>query len=121
MSTDTLTQPQRESLINILVLGMYSDGLLSLSEDESLNGFLDALKWESGTGRTVFLTDSITRANHISSEADLADYIQSNANTFDTAESKKAALDALTEFLKTDGLSEAEAPFLSKISQALQS
>ncbi|MGH8046975.1 MAG: hypothetical protein ACREKL_06990 [Chthoniobacterales bacterium] len=120
MSTDSLTQPQREALISILVLGMYSDGLLSLAEDESLNKFLDSIQWESGTGRTVFLTDAITEVTSINNDVDLADYIERNASAFDTAEARKSALDALTGFLKVDGIAEAEAPLLAKISEAFE-
>jgi hypothetical protein len=120
MSTDSLTQPQREALINILVLGMYSDGLLSLQEDEVLNKFLDSVGWESGTGRTLFLTNSITQVAAINNDIDLGDHIERNAAAFDTAESRRKALDVLTGFLKVDGLNEAEAPFLAKISQAFE-
>ncbi len=105
MNIDILNQSQRESLINILVLGMYSDNHLSLLEDESLNNFLDTIGWDSGTGRTIFLTDSITQATSISNDHDLDAYIQKNANVFDTPESQKAALDSLTQFLKADGIS----------------
>jgi hypothetical protein len=121
MSTDSLTQPQREALISILVISMYSDGHLSLEEDEALNKFLDSIPWESGTGRTVFLTDAITQVNNITNDVDLADYIERNAAAFDTAQARKSALDAITGFLKSDGMAEAEAPLLAKISDALKS
>jgi hypothetical protein len=119
MSNDSLNQSQREALVSIFVLGMYSDNHLSLAEDESLNQFLDSLAWESGTGRTVFLTDAITEVTNISNDVDLAHYIERNAAAFDTAESRAAALDALTGFLKVDGLTAAEGPLLAKISEAL--
>lgn len=120
MSTNSLSQPQREALVNILVLGMYSDSHLSLVEDEALNAFLDSLGWESGTGRTVFLTDAITRVTAIGNDTDLADFIEQNAAAFDSAESRRVALDALTGLFKSDGISEEEAPLLAKITEILE-
>jgi hypothetical protein len=119
MSTDSFTQPQREALINILVLGMYSDNHLSLAEDEALNRFVDAIGWESGTGRTVFVNSAIARCQALSTEQDFVTYIQTNAAAFSEPEAKAAALQQLTDFLKVDGISPAEAPFLATFSQVL--
>ncbi len=119
MNAPTLSQPQREALINILVLGMYADGHLSLAESESMDGLLDALGWESGTGRTVFFADAITRVSAIANDTDLADFIERNASVFRSAEAKAETLGSLTKFLQVDGTVEAEAPLLSRINAAL--
>lgn len=119
MQTTKLTQKQREALINLLTLGMYVDNLLSLKEDESLTNTLESFDWESGVGRTVFLQDAITRARNAESDEQIAVYLQSCAAAFDTIESKNTALESLTEFLKIDGMAEAETPFVLKARQAL--
>jgi len=120
MSTESLNQSQRESLINILVLGMYLDSHLSILEDDALNALLESFAWESGTGRSVFLNDSISRATRIADDAATADYLRSNVKAFDSAQAKSDALVTLTSFLNVDGVAGAEAQFLSQVSQALK-
>lgn len=120
MSINTLNQAQRESLINILVLGMYSDGHLSILEDDSLNALLDSLAWESGTSRSVFLNDAISRATRFADDAAGAEYLRSNSRVFDSAQAKAAALEMLTSFLKVDGVAETEAQFLTQVVAALK-
>lgn len=117
MTTPSFTQPQREALINLLTLAMYADSHLSLAEEEALNAFVESIGWESGRGRTVFLTDAIHRAQALTNETDTAAYLHAQAVTFDTAESQAAALAELTRFLKTDGIAEPEAPFLAGVHQ----
>jgi hypothetical protein len=120
MSTESLNQSQRESLINILVLGMYLDSHLSILEDDALNALLESFGWESGTSRSVFLNDSISRATHLADDAATAEYVRSNVKAFDSAQAKSDVLVTLTSFLNVDGVAGAEAQFLSQVSQALK-
>ena len=43
----SLTQPQREAIFDFLLLGMYADASLKLSENERLYEIVSGLGWES--------------------------------------------------------------------------
>jgi hypothetical protein len=119
MTTASLNQSQREALLNLLALGMYADNHLSLKEDEALVAGLDALDWESGVGRTMFLDSAVTRASQADTDGKVETYLADCAKAFDSTESKRAALECLTRFLHTDGIAESETPFLEKLDRAL--
>ena len=115
MPNPKLTQPQREALLNLLALGMYVDSLLTLIEDDALNAELEAMEWDSGVGRGLFLEDAITRASWADSDQKVAAYLQRCVEAFDTPETKRIALDSLTTYLKIDGIASSEAPFLFRV------
>ncbi len=119
MSHHPLNQEQTEALINLMVLGMYADGHLSLLEDESLNQFIDSIGWDSASGRTVFLTDAINRASSLNSEAEISAYTKQQAEFFISGAEKDTALHYFNQFLGVDGVSPDEASLSAKFRQAL--
>ncbi|WP_247217160.1 hypothetical protein [Synechococcus sp. C9] len=48
-------QPQREALVDLLLLGMYTDHLLSVAEGDLLAAKLGDLPWESGQALSIYL------------------------------------------------------------------
>jgi hypothetical protein len=119
MSTSNFTQTQREALINLLALGMYADGHLSLKEDEALLASLESLAWDSGTSRGTFLDDAISRASHADTDEKFDAYLGKCAGAFTTSESKQLALDSLNKLLNADGSASGEAPFVARVKKAL--
>lgn len=47
MFPTTLTQPQREAALDLLLLGMYADGAIKLSENARVYDVLSPFAWES--------------------------------------------------------------------------
>lgn len=116
-----LTQPQKEALVDLLVVGMYADHLLSLKENDTLQAVIAKLEWTPLLSPEIFLEQSFARARTAQEEpAQLSAYLYQKTAHFDTPETKQAALQELTDFLQTDGLDPGEAPFLTQVQTLLQ-
>jgi hypothetical protein len=61
MEISRLTDPQRKALLDILILAMYADARLDLSEDARLERLLASMGIETEYDRGRILDDSITR------------------------------------------------------------
>ena len=59
--TDGLTQPQREAMIELLLLTMYADNRISLQEDDLIDSKLHQFDWESGIQPEYFLNQATQR------------------------------------------------------------
>lgn len=119
MTSPLLSQAEREALMNLLALGMYADGRLSLEEDEAINAELSSLPWESETDRLVFLGDALTQARQLDGEEAQAAHISRHAAVFATSEARIAALHSLEKLLGSDGVTPDEASFLGLARQSL--
>lgn len=115
-----MTQPQRESLLELLMLAMFADAHVSLKEDEALAGAVEQVGWEATKPRDIFLLNATARARRASDCADATDaFIQSHAAAFTDADSKSEALRVISLLLTSDGVAADEVSFLKRLEGAL--
>lgn len=73
------TQPQLEALVDLLLLGMHTDRVLSVAEADSLAAALAELPWESGQALSIHLSASQYAQNPSGSGT----FVQPSATTVD--------------------------------------
>jgi len=113
-------QPQREALVDLLLLGMYTDHLLSVAEGDLLAAKLEDLPWESGQALSIYLQVNIPKIRmayeHLPSRLQL---LQSIRDRLPTPETRQDAYQKLQEFLAVDGVANAEQEFLTQVRTVL--
>jgi len=72
MEISRLTDPQRQALIELLILAMYADGHLDLGEDARLQRLLASMGVETEYDRDKLLDEAITRLRPCAQNATLA-------------------------------------------------
>ena len=111
-----MNQFQREALLDLLVLSIFTDSHLSLKEDEALQATFDAVGWEAPKPREIFICTSMNRARKASdSDAATSDYIASRAAAFTDPTSQTTALDLLQRVFAADGTAPSEASFVARV------
>lgn len=115
-----MTQPQREALIDLVLLSMFIDSHVSLKEGVGLDTAIEALGWESTKPRDIYILTATAKARvGADSDASVAAFIAQRAGVFADAESKQLALRTVGGMLADDGVAESEAAFLKKLEAAL--
>jgi hypothetical protein len=103
MNLTGFTDQQKQSLVDLLVLGMYADGKLDLIEDAITRQALDAIQFSSDSARQYFLDASFTRARKHSAAADTTrSYVLEIAKSFQTPVMRRQVYAALEELLTSD-------------------
>ena len=116
-----MTQAQREALIDLLILSIFTDSHLSLKEDDALQAGLESVGWDALKPREIFICNSMSRARRASeSDAATSAYIASKAAAFTEAGSQAAALNQIGGVLAGDGVAPAEAAFLDRVRSAFR-
>jgi len=117
MNISSLSEPQRQALLDLLVLGMYSDDNLTVAEDALVQSLLDAFEFDSDYSRHRYLDASIARVRKKAETADSARaYAVGLAKSFASPKLKRAVYDALERLLASDdGLSVTESQLLSVV------
>ncbi len=114
-----MTQTQRESLLDLLILSIFIDSHLSLKEDQALQTSFDEVGWEAEKPREIFLCNSMARARKAAdTDADTAAYLTARAGDFTDLDSQAIALGLLKEVLAGDGISAEESNFLARVQAA---
>ncbi len=85
-----MRQEQREAVVDLLLLGMFADAPLRVSEDQKLLSVIEEIGWESYQAPDLYLQSAIAKAR------DATDTL------------RQRALDYLTQFLGVDGAVDAE-------------
>ncbi|HEY1663046.1 MAG TPA: hypothetical protein VGI03_11565 [Verrucomicrobiae bacterium] len=103
MALTEFTDQQKQSLVDLMVLGMYADGNLDLIEDEKARRVLDSISFSSDSARQYFLDASFARArkNNISLEA-TRKYIGEIVKNFPTPAMRRQTYEALEDSLSSD-------------------
>ncbi len=115
-----MTQPQREALLDLLILSTFVDSHLSLLEDEALQTAIEAVGWESTKPRDIYVLTAISKARIAAdTEEGIAAFITAKTSVFADAGARQEALTAVRGVLVNDGLADAEAGFLKRLEQAL--
>jgi hypothetical protein len=121
MDMRDFTNIQRQALLDLALLAMYSDAHLASAEDARLQRLLTDLGLDSESERDYELDTAIAR---IRRESESADHRQSlitrMAHQFPTTEEKQQVLAALEDFLTTDhNVAPAEKQFLASVRTAM--
>jgi hypothetical protein len=113
-------QPQREALVDLLLLGMFTDHLLSVAEGDLLAAKLGDLPWESGQALSIYLQVNMPKIRmayeNLPSRLQL---LQSIRDRLPTLETRQDAYQKLQEFLAVDGVANAEQEFLTQVRTVL--
>ena len=103
MNLTGLNDQQKQTLLDLLVIGMYADGKLADAEDAKIQGVLRTIQFSSDSARDQFLDASITRARrHLDSPTARRDFVADIAAHFPTQELRQKAFDDLEELLASD-------------------
>src|SRR5260370_38356415 len=57
-----MTQEQREAVVDLLLLGMFADAPLRVSEDQKLLSVIEEIGWESYQAPDLYLQSAIAKA-----------------------------------------------------------
>ncbi len=110
------TQPQREALIDLLLLGMYADHTLSLAENQFLDDEVEELVWDSPTSPGAYLSAAIHRVRSAEESAEKRNaLLQSITERFGNVHGKQGALIVLNDLLTSDGMAEQEQALMAEI------
>ena len=119
MDLNEFTDQQKQSLVDLLVLGMYADGNLDLIEDEKARQVLDSIQFSSDSARQYFLDASFARARkHGASAQTTRSYVLEIAKSFQTPAMHRQVYDALKDSLLSDHqLADKEKELLAVVSE----
>ena len=57
-----MNQKQREALVDLLLLGMFADGSLKVSDDQKLRSVIEEIGWESYQTPDLYFQSAIAKA-----------------------------------------------------------
>ncbi|MCS6782677.1 MAG: hypothetical protein RMI89_04205 [Gloeomargarita sp. SKYBB_i_bin120] len=113
-------QPQREALLDLLLLGMYVDNRLSVAETDVLNAQLLDMPWESGMALSLYVQSNMpkirTAYENLGARLQL---LQSIRDRLATPAARQDAYQKLQEFLAVDGVAPREKEFLTQVRMVL--
>ena len=103
MNLTGFTDQQKQTLLDLLVIGMYADGNLADAEEAKIEGVLDTIKFSSESERDRFIDASYTRARqHIGSPQITRDFVADIAKHFPTPDIRQKAYNDLEELIASD-------------------
>ncbi|AFY93448.1 hypothetical protein [Chamaesiphon minutus] len=109
-------QVQREALVDLCLLGMYSDTLVSLAEQDFLDAQSARLPWESGMSFDLYLQTTIPKVRALKNDPlKIKELIQDIDRRLGSDEFKRNAIDELENLLSTDGIIKIEGEFLTQV------
>lgn len=109
-----MTQPQREAILELLVLSLFVDAHISLAEEDTLHARIQGLGWESDKPRDIHFLNAMNKARAAASTAEKTEtFIAERAARIDSASARENALDAIHSVLASDGRGEDESHFLA--------
>jgi len=115
---ESLTQSQREALIDLLLFGMYADNLLSIAEHQFLDDEIEELVWDSPTSPGAYLSVAIHRVRSVEAQPEKRrDFLQNIKERFGDVERMQGALVVLKDLFASDGTAEEELKFFKEIQQ----
>ncbi len=114
-----LQQPEREAILDLLLLATYVDDFLSLSETKEFDDAADSLGWESATALDVYISNATSRVrNARASEESVAELIAFVAQRLTSVGSKECALTLLNRLFMADGKTAEESAFFKQVEAA---
>jgi uncharacterized tellurite resistance protein B-like protein len=103
MNLNGFTDQQKQTLLDLLVIGMYADGHLADAEDAKINGVLATITFASDSVRDRFIDATFTRARqHLGSPQATRDFVADIARHFPSPDLRQKAFNDLEELLASD-------------------
>ena len=103
MFPQNLSQPQREAIFDLLLLGMYADGNLKLAENEQVFSLTERLGWESYQDRSEYSETATARVRTaIETDASLSVFLTKLSAQLGDDDVKIFALGLLVKLLDSD-------------------
>ncbi len=113
-------QTQREALVDLCLLGMYSDGLVSLAEQDFIEHESTQLQWESGISFNGYLQRTIPKIRAVKNDPQkMKELIQDISKRLGSDEFKRRATADIETLLSADGLVKLEEEFLTQVKTAM--
>lgn len=115
-----VSQTQREAMVDLCLLGMYSDSKLSIDEQDFLNEEFDKLSWESGISFSSYLQRVIPKVRTATDDAGKREeFLQDIVLRLGDDDFKQTAMGLLQELLVTDGMVQPESKFMADVKKAM--
>ena len=122
MNITGFTDPEKQALMELLLLGMYSDGHLATTEDERVKKLLESMAFTSEHARKQFADSSITKLRERNATAESTrGYLIAIAKEFSTTDTRARAVSALEDLLRSDNrVTDREREFLTAVNEIFQ-
>ena len=118
---DGLSQEQREAIIDLLILGAYTDNRLSLREEKAFESLTGTLSWESEIELSDYIKDAIAKVRSIRSNSSAKTGLLGEIKErLHSRSSVSKALNLLHKVFISDGRSYDEANFYREVESVLK-
>jgi hypothetical protein len=99
-----MNQKQREALVDLLLLGMFADGSLKVSDDQKLRSVIEEIGWESYQTPDLYFQSAIAKARDAGdTETGTRSRLKKINEGLATDDARQLALERLERFLSLDG------------------
>lgn len=99
-----MNQKQREALVDLLLLGMFADGSLKVSDDQKLRSVIAEIGWESYQTPDLYFQSAIAKARDAAdTETGTRSRLKKISESLASDDARQLALERLQEFLSLDG------------------
>jgi hypothetical protein len=95
-----MNQKQREALVDLLLLGMYADGSLKVSDDQKLLSVIEEIGWESYQTPDLYFQSAIAKARDAAdTEMGIRSRLKKINEGLASDDARQLALERLERFL----------------------
>ncbi len=120
LHSDGWNQTQKEAMVDLCLLGMYSDDLISLAEQDFIEDESTHLKWESGISFSGYLQRAIPKIRAAKDDSQkVKELLQNISDRSGNDDFKRKAISELEKLLATDGVVKLEEEFLAEVKRAM--
>lgn len=113
-------QTQQEALVDLLLLGMYTDNLISLAESDFIDSESLKLQWQSAISITGYLQRATPRVRDVKGDTHRRkELLQDIGNRLGDDVSKRRAIEELEALLLADGTVGVEENFIEEVKEIL--
>ena len=103
MNLNGFNDQQKQTLLDLLVIGMYANGNLADAKETKIESVLKTINFSSESARERFLDACFTRARqHLASPQLTREFVADIARHFPTPDIRQKAYDDLGDLLSTD-------------------
>jgi hypothetical protein len=99
-----MNQKQREALVDLLLLGMFADGSLKVSDDQKLRSVIEEIGWESYQTPDLYFQSAIAKARDaMDTQTATRSRLKKINEGLASDDVRQLALERLERFLSLDG------------------
>jgi hypothetical protein len=118
MNLTGFNDQQKQTLLDLLVIGMYANGNLADAKEAKIEGVLNTINFSSESARDKFLDACFTCARqHLGSPQVTRDFVADVAKHFPTPDLRQKAYHDLEELLSTDHDAQPDHQLLAIVSE----